>query len=76
MQKLDMNTVAQGIKRDFNDVRTEFALFIDKPFKNRSQPFCRIFSRSGNHTLSGGFGKPQKLKAGFERHCKERPDVL
>ena len=30
MQKLDMNTVAQGIKRDFNDVRTEFALFIDK----------------------------------------------
>jgi hypothetical protein len=33
MQKLDMNTVAQGINSDFSTDEADFSLLIYKPFK-------------------------------------------
>jgi hypothetical protein len=52
MQKLDMNTVAQGIKRDFKDFRNEFLISIGKPFnKLQTVTWPDIFPVGQSYTI-------------------------
>jgi hypothetical protein len=64
MQKLDMNTVAQGINSRLSDDETDFSSFIYKPFKagtNYPLPEVAIIHYSvvfGNRKSAGGIAYP------------------
>ncbi len=58
MQKLDINTVAQGTKRDFKEAGNEFVLFINGSFdKPQTVASPVIFPVEQSYTIRL-FGKP------------------
>ena len=71
MQKLDMKTVAQGMKSNFKDFRKDsgFASSIYNPFVIYMQQPAGCLIQSDNNTLSDGLSKTVKFIAYCRPTC-------